>query len=378
MKTSTGFSGAGVRADVRIEIEDSEQPEVAIESTVASMYGSAIERQVRSILGRFGDPNLRVHVDDCGALPFVIEARLEAALASHLNRPLPSVQAPTRVRPRSRMRRSRLYVPGNSPKLMVNCGLYRADSVVLDLEDSVPPAEKLSARALVRQALVAVDFGGSECAVRINGGPSGLEDVATLAPVQPDVFLVPKAEDPGEVMEIDALLNSLGCDAQVIAILESAKGVLRAFEIATASTRVVGLTLGIEDYLADIGATERHAADWANGMILNAARAAGIVPLASVCSTIDAETMEAYAREMAAMGFEGVGCIHPAQIAAAHRGFEPSVEQAEMAEEIVAAFERAVRAGSGVVSVHGKMVDAPVYARAKRTLERAGRADPPC
>lgn len=363
--TVVGAHGDGVRGDARITVSPSETFQLEVRSSVESMYGRAIRAQASDCLRAYGNPSLQVLIEDSGALPYVLQARLEAALSQHLGVALPPIEAKPVEPVKTRLRRTRLYVPGNTPKFIVNAGLYEADGVILDLEDSVPDGEKASARALVRRALQVVDFGRSEKIVRVNSGAQGLADIEALTGA--DIFLLPKVEAPSEIAEIERLLDRTGSKALLIALLESAKGIHFAYDIAISSPRIVGLALGIEDYAADIRAVkteEGQESAWAHGQVVNAARAAGVSPFASVFATIDDDAkMEAYAAKMARLGFDGVGCIHPRQIRPAHRGFAPSDAELEKAQAIVAQFD------AGAIRVDGQMVDAPIYKRALRTLE---------
>jgi citrate lyase subunit beta/citryl-CoA lyase len=152
--------------------------------------------------------------------------------------------------------------------------------------------------------------------------------------------------------------------------------VMRAYEIASASPRVIAVALGLEDYLADIRAERTSSGTesaWAEGQVVNAARAAGISPLASVFSKVDDDAgMLAYSERARSRGFDGVGCIHPRQVPIAHQGFGPSEIEVRRARAIVEEFEAALREGIGAIRVEGQMVDAPVYERAKQMIERAG------
>ncbi len=366
MTVESGAAGASVRSDVLIRLSPAERASVKIESSVMSMYGQAIRAQVERVLNSFGDPAVLVEVDDSGALPFAIEARLEAALCRFLRRPLPQIEAHSRApSPRHRRRRTRLYIPGNSPKLMPNAGLYGADCIILDLEDAVPEAEKDDARALVRRALEQLDFGPSERWVRVNAGARLEGDISAILSADPDGIFIPKVESADDIQFVERLAPGV----HLIAIIETAQGIAQIQEIAQSSGQLVALTLGIEDYLADIHATDREAAYWALGAVRNAARSTGLSPLAPVISTIDDdEETERFARTMRHRGFDGIGCIHPRQIAPAHRGFAPDDEERGQAERIVAAFEAAESEGVGAIRVDGKMVDAPVYRRAKQLL----------
>jgi citrate lyase subunit beta/citryl-CoA lyase len=308
-------------------------------------------------------------------------ARLEAAVRrlrpDITTSALPDINPASRYpTSRQRLRRSRLYLPGNTPKFFINAGLHSPDAVVLDLEDSVPPAEKDAARILVRNALRAVSFYGAEKMVRINQLPQGLEDVRTLVPHGVHTLLLPKVELPDQVRAVDTLLTELQAgDVYLIPIVESARGVLNAYAIASASPRIVGLAIGLEDYTADIGAQrtrDGRESLWACSQVINAARAAGVQPLGSVFSDIDdMDGLEVWTKEARLLGFDGVGCIHPRQVRVVHEAFTPSEEEIERAQRIMVAYEEALIEGRGVVVVDGKMIDAPVVERARRTLHLA-------
>ncbi len=374
MTTVVGAHGDGVRGDARVTVTNG-SPGLEVKSDIEAMYGRAIREQASSIIERFGDPSVHVLIEDSGALPFVLEARLEAALGHHLSLPLPKLKGRLKEQVRERLRRTRLYIPGNTPKFIVNAGLYNADGVILDLEDSVAATEKDAARALVRQALRTLDFGKSERLVRINSGEIGKKDIQELAPFGVELFLIPKVEGPSEIQAIDDVLTNLGSGAFILPFLESAKGIHFAYEIALSSPRIVGISIGIEDYVADIQATRtEHGLEstWAHGQVVNSARAAGVSPFASVFSVIDdASRMESYARKMAQMGFDGVGCIHPGQVKAAHRGFAPSEDEVVKARSIVDEYDKSLSEGVGAIRIDGMMIDVPIYRRAQRTLELA-------
>jgi citrate lyase subunit beta/citryl-CoA lyase len=158
-------------------------------------------------------------------------------------------------------------------------------------------------------------------------------------------------------------------------IIESAAGVMQAFEIACSSKQVVALAIGLEDYTADIGAqrtTEGNESFFARSMIMNAARAAGIQPIDSVFSDVDdLESLAANVKKSKALGFGGMGCIHPRQVQVIRDNFMPDPGECDKARKIVLAFDDAEKAGSGVVSLNGKMIDPPVVKRALKTIERA-------
>jgi citrate lyase subunit beta/citryl-CoA lyase len=264
---------------------------------------------------------------------------------------------------------------------MLNAGLHGPDAVILDLEDSVHPREKDAARYLVRNALTAVNFGDAERMVRINQLPLGLEDLDAVVPEAPDLVLVPKVETADEVQIVQARIEGIRRERRmesrvwIMPIVESALGVENAHAIATAADTVVALTIGLEDFTADLGVAKTPQGDeswWARSRLVNAARAAGLQAIDSVYGDVaDEEGLEAWGRRSRAMGFQGMGCIHPRQIRIIHRAFAPTAEELEKALRIVEAFRQAEEKGLGVVSLGSKMIDQPVVLRARRLVERA-------
>ena len=254
-----------MRSDLHVSFEEraSGGIEIDLRSRVELYYGEVIRQQVRDVLRALGVEHAFLEIVDEGALPFVIAARIEAAVRraglgqgkSALPEavPLPAPSA------RDRLRRSRLYLPGNEPKYFINAGLHAPDAIILDLEDSVHHAEKDAARLLVRNALRAVDFGAAERMVRINQLPLGLADLEEIVPQSPDLILIPKVETAEQVSDVVGAIDSIAQRAGItrpiwlMPILESALGIENAFAIATASDRIAGITIGLEDYTADLG-----------------------------------------------------------------------------------------------------------------------------
>lgn len=380
---TAGMHGADVRSDCWVQVAPTTgQPAIRLTSRVEALYGASIRDLVRDTLATLGATDLSVTLDDSGALPYTLLARLEAAVlrlrpattATVLPPINPSTQYPTT---RHRLRRSRLYLPGNTPKFFINAGLHRPDAVILDLEDSVAATEKDAARLLVRNALRTVNFYGAEKMVRVNALPAGLDDMRLLAPHGVHLFLLPKTESADELMAADRLLTELESDCFLLPILESAKGVLHAWPIATASPRIVALAIGLEDYTADLG-TQRTAEGreslWARSQVVNAARAAGVQPLSSVFANIDdKDALLTWARVERALGFAGIGCLHPRQVAVTHQAFAPTAAEVARAQRIVAAYQDALAAGQGVTNVDGMMVDAPVAARAEQIINAVAK-----
>ena len=383
-----GKRGTQVRSDCWIKVELGVELGVRIElqSKVAGMYGERIAAQIQEGCRVLGVDHATVTVDDQGALPYVIAARLETAVrragvqpeAEYLPPRAPGANAPTS---RERLRRSRLYLPGNEPKFHVNAGLHAPDGLILDLEDSVAPAEKDAARAVVRNALRAVDFRGAERMVRINQGERGLEDLDWIVPHNCHLVLIPKVEDPEQVRIVDrriaALRQQHGVRGEILLmpIIESALGAWKAYEIAAASPNVVALAIGLEDYTADIGAqrtAEGRESFWARAQVLNGARAAGVQPIDTVFSDVaDMEGLRQSCLEAKSLGFVGKGCIHPRQVAVVHDALAPDQGEIAKARQIVLAYEEAERLGLGVVSLGSKMIDAPVVKRARTTVALA-------
>lgn len=390
-----GRRGADVRSDCWISIEPTDSGGISLDSKskVEVMYGASVRSTVEDGLKFFGIKNARVQVEDQGALPFVIMARLETAVR-RLDRGkvkplLPEMFSEcTYGTSRERMRRSRLYLPGNEPKFMLNAGVHKPDGIILDLEDSVHPGEKDAARVMVRNGLRQVNFMGAERMVRINQGESGLEDLDFVVPHNVHVILIPKCESAEQVMAVDEkvqqISNSAGMKAEVylMPIVESALGAFRAYEIAAASANVVALTIGLEDYTADIGTrrtSEGRESFWARSQVVNAARAAHVQPIDTVFSDVsDMEGLRRSVFEAKSLGFDGKGCIHPRQISVIHEAFAPTDAEIERARKIVTAFEDAEARGLTVVSLGSKMIDPPVVKRALHTVDlgvAAGKLD---
>lgn len=387
---AAGPQGDDVRSDLHVEIEIVENGglQIELESRVRSLYGDSIRESTRRVLGSLGVKHARVAIDDKGGLPFTIAARVEAAArragATGKGDPRPE-RTTARGGPtdRDRLRRSRLYLPGNQPKLMINAGLHGPDGIILDLEDSVHPDEKDAARLIVRNALRSVDFGGAERMVRINQLPLGYEDLQAVVPERPDLILVPKVEEARQVEEVDEQIRALGAkegddhSIWIMPILESALGIENAFAIAGAADTVVALTIGLEDYTADLGVVKTQEGDeslYARTRLVNAAHGARIQAIDSVYGDVgDTHGLLDWARRSRALGFEGMGCIHPRQIGPIHEAFAPSAVEIDKALKIVSAFHEAQAAGLGVVRLGTKMIDPPVVLRAQRLVRNARR-----
>ncbi len=388
MEYAAGNHGEGVRSDcfVRLIRTPDQDLSIDLKSKVGSMYRESIRDLCRNMLKFFHVERVRLEMDDTGALPFTIAARLEAVIKKQINTDkeylLPMLPQNLYATARDLDRVTRLYLPGNNPKLMINAGIYGSHGIILDLEDSVAPEKKSEARFLVRNALRSVDFYGAERMVRINQLPAGLEDLNYCIPHGVNLILIPKCEHAKQVLQTDEKISEIlgrkNDNIHLMPIIENAAGVMNAFEIARASENVVALAIGLEDYTADIGTQrtpEGKETFFARSMVVNAARAVNIQPIDSVFSDID--DMEALKRnvlESKALGFAGMGCIHPRQVPVIHENFLPDEAETSRAKRIVTAFEKAKKESSGVVALDSKMIDLPVVSRALKTIERAVRA----
>lgn len=388
MIQTSGNQGESARSDcfINLDLDSGQGLTIEISSKVKAMYGGPILELCSDVLSHFGIINARLEIHDQGALPFTIAARLEAAIKKQLNTGkeylLPALPGNTSKTQREADRITRLYLPGNNPKLMINAGIYGSNGIILDLEDSVAPDKKFEARFLVRNALRSVDFYGAERMVRINQLPAGIHDLLFCIPHGVNVILIPKCEQASQVKQVDdSISNILGHkndSIYLMPIIESALGLINAYEIARASENVVSIAIGLEDYTADIGVPrtpEGKESLFARSMIVNAARAAGVQPIDSVFSDVeDKIALGENVKESKALGFAGMGCIHPRQIAVIMENFLPDEASCDKAKRIVTAYEKAEKEGLGVVALDSKMIDPPVVKKALKVIEQATKS----
>jgi citrate lyase subunit beta/citryl-CoA lyase len=385
---TSGIKSDKVRSDCYMElsIKNSGGIKLNLQSKVESMYGKSIRTLINDILKTFEIKNASLLVEDYGALPFTLAARMENAIKRALPKTkkeflLPFNKKSLYKTSKDRLRRSRLYLPGNEPKYFINAGLHEPDGIILDLEDSVAPPQKDSAQLLVRNALRSVDFYSGERMVRINQLPKGLDDLDFIVPHNVHVILIPKCESADQVKKVDnkvaAIMKAKKINSEIflMPIIESALGVIKSYEIAAASKSVCALAVGLEDYTADIGTQrteEGRESFLARSMVVNAARAAGVQPIDTVYSDVtNMDGLRESVIEANSLGVEGKGCIHPRQVRVVHEAFAPSEQEIDKAKKIVTAFEDAENKGLGVVSVGSKMIDPPVVKRAEKTISLA-------
>ena len=283
-----------------------------------------------------------------------------------------------------KLRRSMLFVPGANAAMISNTFIYKPDSIMFDLEDSVALAEKDTARMLVAHALQHPLYRELETVVRVNPLASefGLLDLNAVVRAGTDIVRLPKTDSAQDIIDMDVAITEIekACgravgSTQLLAAIESAQGILAVNDIAKASPRLMGIALGAEDYVRNMK-TERSPDGiellFARSSILHAARANGLMAFDTVYS--DARNEEGFLREASLikqLGFDGKSLINPNQIVLIHNLFAPTQKEVDHAERVITAAEEAERNGSGVVSLNGKMVDTPIIERAKLVLQRA-------
>jgi len=425
------------KSDCLVKYQATAEPlSIEVHSSVQSLFGNAIRTCAMQMLEEFKVTTGALLVDDDGALDLVIRARIEAVLrsAGYLSQKRLFVDASSEIsrqtgvptieseknasldggieRPgRSLVKqRARLYMPGDQPHFAINADFYGADILIFDLEDSVPLARKFEARILVRRFLEnSFLFRKSERAVRINplSTEESVHDIAEIVPAMPDIILLPKCESAMDVERLDTLLTAneeeyglVPGSIRIMPIIESAKGVLAAYEIARASQRNSALCFGYEDFSRDIQSKPdivkvAHVQDdgsqkvnipsnpvssidslLARQIIILASRAADIEPLDSSYSDIgNTEGLLNSCYEARALGFTGKSVIHPTRIPYVKKAFLPSDEEVQQAKAVIAAYEESLKAGKGAVAIDGQMIDIPVVEKARRIIEESMHAE---
>ena len=284
----------------------------------------------------------------------------------------------------SKLRRSMLFVPSSNAAMLSNSFIYTPDAIMFDLEDSVSIREKDTARMLVFNALQHPLYKDIETIVRVNSLDSefGRDDVKAVVKAGVNAVRLAKTDTVQDVVDMEIAIEQAEKEfgrkvgsTKMLAAIESAQGINNAVDIAKASNRLIGIALGAEDYVRDLK-TQRTAEGtellFARCTILQAARAAGIMAFDTVYS--DANNEAGFLKEaehIKSLGFDGKSLINPRQIEMIHNLFAPSQEEVDHANAVIEAAEEAEAQGSGVVSLNGKMVDAPIIERARWTLQRA-------
>ncbi len=282
------------------------------------------------------------------------------------------------------MRRSMLFLPGNTPNILINGDALGADAVIFDLEDAVSPDEKDAARILVRSAISALGFRGCEIIVRINAidTPYWEEDLREIIPLRPALIMPPKTSCAQDVLTVDARIAALERECglksgsvRLIPLIETALGVENAYQIASAAPRVAAIFLGGEDLTADLRCKRtREGAEiaYARSRMVCAARAAGVDVYDTPFTDVnDDEGLVLDAKTAKSLGFTGKAAISPRHVPGINEVFSPSMAEIDYAYEVIEAIRLAKEQGRGAISLRGKMIDAPIVARARQTIEAA-------
>jgi len=278
--------------------------------------------------------------------------------------------------------RSLMYVPVNVEKYVDRAHTRGADVIQLDLEDSVPPAEKANARTLVEKTAARVRRAGADVVVRINQ-PLSLAVRDLEHSVCPDVdgIAITKADSASHVKLLDQLVSELeakrGMKAghtKFIVMIETADAFTRIDEIPRASPRVVAMNIGGEDFALDLNAQpDDDVLLHPKQRMIIAARAAGVMPLGFIGTVADFSDWEKFrlmVRRARRFGFDGAGCIHPGQVKIVNEEYTPSAEEVAYARKVIQMDKEAQAAGRGSFQIDGKMIDIPVVVRAERLIRR--------
>jgi citrate lyase subunit beta / citryl-CoA lyase len=278
--------------------------------------------------------------------------------------------------------RSMLFVPVIVDKFVDAAHRRGADAIILDLEDSVPEAQKERARGLIQDAAAKVSQGGADVTVRINRPwRQTLRDLEAAVSPRVRALLLPKIASADHVQLIAEVVGELEAErgmavgtTQLVPMIETAEAFFKIQEIARADPRIVGLNLGAEDFALSIGMLpEAEGLFYPKQQLIIAARAAGILPLGFIGTVADFKDLDAFRatiKRSRRLGFMGASVIHPGQIAILNEEFRPTAEEVALARRIVAAYEKSTAEGIGAIVVDGKMVDVPIVVRAQQTLAR--------
>ncbi len=280
--------------------------------------------------------------------------------------------------------RSLLFTPADSPRKMAKGATLPADAIIADLEDAVAPSRKQEARALLVESFQGLPEGPALRCIRINpvGSPFWPDDLLATFAAEPSCYVVPKVESAAELHLVGRRLTGLEQEAglpvgtvRLLAIVETAAGVMNLREIAGAGSRLAAMALGAEDFAADTGALrtrEGWEVFYARSALVTAAAAFGLQAIDTVYTDLaDDAGLAAECAAMRKMGFRGKLAIHPRQVEVINAAFTPGRAEVEAARRLIAVFEAHERAGRGVCVLDGKMVDLPIYRAAQDLLARA-------
>ena len=286
------------------------------------------------------------------------------------------------------LRRTMLFFPGNNERFLAKAIETEADSLILDLEDAVTPAEKAAAREMVKKTLQTVGFRGKERAVRINGVTTawGGEDIWAVVEGGGDLIVLPKADSEATILAADQIVaqaeEALGVpqgQTKLMPLVETALGVLNVERTAFASDRIVAISFGGADYRHSTRAAstpEETEYYWPETKVMLAARAAGKMPIGTAyyLNISDIEAVVHSAQRERAMGYEGKTLIHPTHVKPIKEVFTPTAQEIEFAQRVIEAFAKAEREGRGAITVDGRMIEHLHVTEARWTLEAAHRA----
>ncbi len=281
-----------------------------------------------------------------------------------------------------KLRRSMLFIPGSSAAMLSTAFIYTPDSIMFDLEDAVALKEKDSARLLVFHALQHPMYNDIETVVRINplNTPFGLKDLEAAVRAGVDVIRLPKTDTPEDIYQLEREIVRIeeSCgrpvgSTKLMAAIESAVGVINAVAIAKSSDRLMGIALAAFDYVMDMQTERGDGTElfYARCAVLHAARGAGIDAFDVVYADVNDEA--GFLKEVdliRRMGFNGKSLINPRQIEILHNAYAPTQEEVDYAQRVIAAAEEGERNGLGVISLNGKMIDAPIINHARVVIER--------
>ncbi|MBN2286703.1 MAG: HpcH/HpaI aldolase/citrate lyase family protein [Tissierellales bacterium] len=282
-----------------------------------------------------------------------------------------------------RLRRSMLFIPGNSPNMIQNAGVLNADSIILDVEDAVSIGEKDSARNLIKNALMQVNFYGCEVVVRVNSPSTafGMKDLRVLSQSKPDAFMIPMATEK-DIIKADQIITEAEKKAEIkeghiklIPIAETAYAVENIAAIIKSSNRIEAVLLGAEDLTADLEITRTKDGDeinYARNKISNICKAYRIQAIDTPYADVnDYDGLLKDTIKGKNLGMSGKAAINPRQVDIIHTAYSPSPEEIEYAQNVIKAMEDAKAEGKGVFSYEGKMIDAPIILRAETVIKKA-------
>ncbi len=277
-----------------------------------------------------------------------------------------------------------LFIPGNTPNLLINGNCLGADAVIFDLEDAVSPAEKDSARILVRNTMKYLDFRGIEIIVRINSSDTDYwkKDLDEIMQYRPDLIMLPKSATADDILTVSSYMSETekkyalaDNTVKLMPLIETAMGVENAYSVASACERVAAIFLGAEDLTADLRCRrtkEGKEIEYARSRLVSAARAAGVDVYDTPFTDVnDDEGIYLDAEHARSLGFTGKASISPRHVQVINEVFSPSQKDIDYAYEVMDAIRQAKEQGRGAIALHGKMIDAPIVARARQTIAMA-------